>query len=164
MSKTKKIIKLFKKYSLNKNGLIFNINDISALNELIDCHYKLSIVTNGIENHPEYKYMNIVSNSIFNVRANKNQFDLVCFNSLLEYYNDKDIIKILKSAISAGEAVILDVPISKAFCGKYHNNIRYMKRGYWLSLFNKLDTVVIEELTYRVDILEKHKIFVIRKR
>lgn len=164
MNKADKLIKLIKKYSMNKNGLILNFNNITSLNKLIDKRYKLSIVTDEIKKHHEYKYMNIISNSIFNIRAPRDSFDLVCFNELLEYYNDKDITKILKSSISAGEAVIFDVPVSKLLCGKYHNNTRYLKRKYWLELFNKLDCVVVEEITYRIQIFERHKIFVIRKR
>ncbi len=163
MSKTEKVIKLIKKYSMNKNGLILNLGDITSLNKLIDKRYKLSIVADDIKKHYEYKYMDIISNSVFNIRVSKDNFDLVCFNELLEYYNDKDITKILKSSISAGESVIFDVPVSKLFCGNYHNNIRYLKRKYWLELFDKLDTVIVEEITYRVKLFEKHKIFVIKK-
>lgn len=163
MSKTEKLIKLIKKYSMNKNGLILNLSDIKALNKLLDKRYKLSIVTDDINEHQEYKYMNVISNSIFNVRVPKDSFDLVCFNELLEYYNDKDIIKIFKSAISAGESVIFDVPVSKLLCGNYHNETRYLKRKYWLELFDKLNCVIVEEITYRVKLFEKHKIFVVRK-
>jgi|GEM_PF-3264587 len=163
MSKTEKLIKLIKKYSMNKNGLILNLGNITALNKLLDKRYKLSIVTDDIKKHPEYKYMDVISNSIFNIRVPKDSFDLVCFNELLEYYNDKDITKILKTSINAGEAVIFDVPISKLLCGNYHNNTRYLNKNYWLKLFNKLDCVIVEELTYRAKVFEKHKIFVIRK-
>lgn len=163
MSKTEKLIKLIKKYSMNKNGLILNLGDITALNKLLDKRYKLSIITDDIKKHHEYKYMNIISNSVFNIRVPKDSFDLVCFNELLEYYNDKDITKILKSSINAGESVIFDVPVFKLLCGNYHNNIRYLKRKYWLELLNKLDCVIVEEISYRVKLFEKHKIFVIRK-
>lgn len=158
-----KLIKLFKKYSLNKNGLILNISDIKSIDELINKKYKLSIVTDDINKYDEYKYMNVISNSIFNIRV-YNQFDLVCFDQLLEYHSDKDIIKILKSSISAGEAVLFDVTVSKLFKINSQEEIRYLKRGYWLKLFNKLNTVIIEEVTYRKGLFEKHKIFVIRKR
>ena len=163
MSKTEKLIKLIKKYSMNKNGLILNLGDVRELNKLLDKRYKLSIVTDNINKHQEYKYMDIISNSIFNIRVPKDSFDLACFNELLEYYNDKDIVKILKSSISAGEAVIFDVPVSKLLCGNYHNNTRYLNKNYWLKLFDKLDCVIVEELTYRVKVFEKHIIFVIRK-
>jgi len=163
MSKTEKIIKLIKKYSMNKNGLILNLGDITALNKLLDKRYKLSIITDDIKKHHEYKYMDVISDSVFNIRVPKDSFDLVCFNELLEYYNDKDINKILKSAINAGESVIFDVPVSKLLGGNYHNNTRYLKREYWFELFNKLDCVIVEEITYRVKLFEKHKIFVIRK-
>lgn len=164
MSKTEKLIKLIKKYSMNKNGLILNLGDVKALNKLLDKRYKLSAVTDDIKKYPEYKYMDIISNSIFNIRVPKDSFDLVCFNELLEYYNDKDIVKILKTSISAGEAVIFDVPISKLLCGSYHNNTRYLNKNYWLKLFNKLDCVIVEEVTYRKKVFEKRKIFVIRKK
>lgn len=159
-----KLIKLFKKYSLNKNGLILNISDITKLDELINKKYKLSMITDDINKYDEYKYMTVISNSIFNIRVYNNQFDLVCFDELLEYYSDKDIIKILKSSISAGEAVLFDIPVSNLLKDKHQENIRYLKRNYWLKLFNKLNTVIIEEITYRKGLFEKHKIFVIRKR
>ncbi len=159
-----KLIKLFKKYSLNKNGLILNISDIKSIDELINKKYKLSIITDDINKYDEYKYMNVISNSIFNIRIYNNQFDLVCFDELLQYYSDKDIIKILKFSISAGEAVLFDIPVSNLLKDNHQENIRYLKRNYWLKLFNKLNTVIIEEVTYRKGLFEKHKIFVIRKR
>ncbi len=163
MSESKRLIKLIKKYSMNKNGLILNFSNISSLNKLIDKRYKLSIVTDDINKHHEYKYMDIISDSVFNVRAPRDSYDLVCFNDLLENYNDKDITKILKSAINVGEAVIFDVPVSKLFCGNYHNDIRYLNKKYWLELFDRLDLDIVEEITFRVKIFEKHKIFIIRK-
>lgn len=159
-----KLIKLFKKYSLNKNGLILNVSDVKQLNELINKKYKLSIITDDINKYNEYKYMNVISNSVFNIRVDRNEFDVVCFDKLLEYYSDKDILKILKSSISAGEAVLFDVPVFKLFKNNNQGEIRYLKRDYWITLFNKLNTVIIEEVTYKKGLFEKHKIFVIRKK
>lgn len=163
MDKTKRLLRLVKKYSLNKNMLVLNLDNINSLSDFIDKHYKIGIITDNKKNNNLYKYMDIVSNSYFNVHVLKDSYDLVCFNSLLEYNNDKDIIKIMKVAITAGEAVVFDVPIENLVYKQFYNNVRYFKNKYLSDLFDKLDVVIIEDQTYHIN-LQKHKIFVIRKR
>lgn len=152
MPNTKKLLKLVKKYSIHKNMLILNINNIELLNDFIDKQYKISIIGNS--NKIEYKYMNILSNDIFNIRAKNNEFDLVCFNDLLEKYGKKDTVRILKTSISVGEAIIFDVT---NFSDK--RNIKY-----WHNLFEELNLEIIEEKKYLYHFFEKHFIFVVRKR
>ena len=163
MVKTKKLLKFIEKYSINKEILVLNIDNYRYLNKLIDKNYKISVIKKEA-NLRIYNYTSVIADDIFNIHNLNKRYEISVINDLFEYKSDKDINKIMKVAINNSECLIFDAAISNYFCDLDHNDIRYLNTDYWYSLFKKYNLVIIEEYSYRINIFERHKIFVVRKK
>lgn len=163
MVRTKKLLKFIDKYSISKDILVLNIDDYEYLNKLIDKNYKVSVIKKD-NNLRIYNYVSVISDDIYNVHNLDKLFEISIINDLFEYKSDKEINKIMRVALNNSECIIFDAAISNYFCDLDHDNIRYLNTAYWYSLFKKYNLVIIEEYSYRINVFERHKIFVVRKK
>ena len=86
---------------------------------------------------------------ILNLKYNKNEFDVVYSNGVLEHFNDKDIIKILKQQLKISKYVIFGVPIMYFNMNeKMLGNERCLSIKEWKDLINKAGGDVVEQTSF----------------
>lgn len=139
-----KLFKVVKKYSISNELLIINLTKKEDINYFIGKGYNVSILDCDLNSY----HIN-------------HKFSLVIFNNYLEYMTDKNIEKSLKLIKRNAKEVIFDVPVSNFFCSDDHKDINYKSSKFYKEVFERLDYVLVEEISYRYNLFEKHKIFVI---
>ena len=94
-----------------------------------------------IKSKPKYK-----TDSIFELKYRKNEFDVSFSNGVLEHFNDEEIIDTLKKQLLISNTVIFGIP-TKYFDQEeaMYGNERFMPLSKWRDLIHMAGGTIIEE-------------------
>jgi len=184
----KKLINLIKKYSQNKKimeagcgtGIIstymaslgYDVTEVDINKKILNLAKKISkeYIPNA---SPKF-----IEKDILKLDFNKNEFDCIFSNGVLEHFSDKEIIKILSLQLEQAKYVIVGIPTT--FFNQdeaLHGDERFLEIDYWRELFKKSNAKIIEEASYDYRTFKEHvqslnkifrvkpfKVFVLKKR
>ncbi len=94
--------------------------------------------------------------SIMNMNFKDKEFDVAFSNGVLEHFNNKEIIKILKEECRIAKYVIFGVP-SKYFNEEeyMYGNERYLRKSEWEGLIKKANAQVIDTKSFHSQSIKK---------
>lgn len=87
--------------------------------------------------------------SILDLEFEKEKFDVSFSNGVVEHFNDKEIIKILKEQMEIASTVIVGIP-TRYFDQEeaMYGDERYLKFKYWRQLISEAGGKIVEEKSY----------------
>ena len=163
----KKLINLIKKYSQNKKimeagcgtGIIstymaslgYDVTEVDINKKILNLAKKISkeYIPNA---SPKF-----IEKDILKLDFNKNEFDCIFSNGVLEHFSDKEIIKILSLQLEQAKYVIVGIPTT--FFNQdeaLHGDERFLEIDYWRELFKKSNAKIIEEASYDYRTFKEH--------
>lgn len=163
----KKLIKLIEKYSPNKKimeagcgtGIIstymaslgYDVTEADIDDKILELAKRVS------KEYIKNSKPKFVKKDIMKLDYNKNEFDCIFSNGVLEHFSDEDILKTLKLQLKQSKYVIVGIPTN--FFNKeeaLHGDERFLKVDYWRNLFKKCDATIVEETSYDYRIFKEY--------